>query len=243
MGHCHLGGKTLLYLIDGLYAVQDQNSWIDKSQRWQSMPFNNGWTSSIFASLDGVAIDSVAVDFLRTEPTLKNVYGTVDNYLHEAALAGNPPSGVRYQVNDGDRTMEGLGVHEHWNNSVERQYSRNLGRSEGIELIQLTPDTPMGVGSNEHPSSFVTVSAFPNPFNPETNIALNLTSACNGSLNVYDATGRLVCSLKNGLFDQGIQSFRWDGKNNSGKRVSSGVYFVRFMTNHIRTATKVTLLR
>jgi hypothetical protein len=59
----------------------------------------------------------------------------VDNYLHEAAQANNPPSRSLYDP-DGDGTrLASLGVHEHWNNAVEKKYSRNLGKSEGIELV------------------------------------------------------------------------------------------------------------
>jgi hypothetical protein len=61
-----------------------------------------------------------------------------DNYLHEAALADHPPSGVRYAP-DGV-PLKSLGVHEHWNNEVDREYSRNLGRDEGIELRVVPPN-------------------------------------------------------------------------------------------------------
>jgi hypothetical protein len=101
-------------------------------------PFNNDWCSSIFASQDQVAIDSVAFDFLVTEwpePGGPAHAGT-DDYLHEAALADNPPSGTFYDPeNDGTR-LAGLGVHEHWNNPADKQYSRNLGSGNGIELLQ-----------------------------------------------------------------------------------------------------------
>jgi hypothetical protein len=62
--------------------------------------------------------------------------GAVDNYLHEAALADRPPSGIRYDPEGDGTPLESLGVHEHWNNPQEKQYSRNLGTGEGIELIR-----------------------------------------------------------------------------------------------------------
>ncbi|MGA2694368.1 MAG: hypothetical protein ABSF76_18530, partial [Opitutaceae bacterium] len=61
-----------------------------------------------------------------------------DNYMHEAALAANPPSGTHYAP-DGV-PLKCLGVHEHWNNETDRQYSRNLGRDEGIELLKIGAD-------------------------------------------------------------------------------------------------------
>lgn len=60
----------------------------------------------------------------------------VENYLHEAGLVGNAPSGNVYQNGNGENVTN-LGVHEHWNNSVEKLYSRNLGEDEGIELVSV----------------------------------------------------------------------------------------------------------
>ena len=58
-------------------------------------------------------------------------------YLHEAALADRPPSGTFYDPDhaSGTTRLESLGVYEHWNNSKEKRYSRNLGKAQGIELV------------------------------------------------------------------------------------------------------------
>ena len=131
IGHPHLGGKTLIYMIDGVYGARHQNGEI---MRYAS--FNDGWTSSIFVSQDPVAIDSVALDFVRNEPRATDCTGQgVDNYLHEAALANDPPSRSVYDPDGDGKRLESLGVHEHWNNAAEKKYSRNLGMGEGIELV------------------------------------------------------------------------------------------------------------
>lgn len=136
------GDKTVLYMLDALIcAVSEGSSMTGDNTRWQQEPFNGGYTSSIFASQDPVAIDSVGADFLMNEPTVTENNGslrnnpTVENYLHEAALIGNPPSGTVYYNGNGEKVTN-AGVHEHWNNAQQKQYSRNLGGSEGIELIQ-----------------------------------------------------------------------------------------------------------
>ncbi|MBN2474396.1 MAG: DUF362 domain-containing protein [Pirellulales bacterium] len=129
--HKHLGGKTLLYVVDGLYGGFASSG---TPRRWET--FGNDWPSSLFISQDPVAIDSVAMDFLRAEKTLKE--GT-ENYLHEAALADSPPSGTTYDSNHDGAPLVSLGVHEHWDNATDKQYSRNLGTGEGIELISQQP--------------------------------------------------------------------------------------------------------
>lgn len=135
MGHAHLGGKTVLYLMDGLYPGKHP---IDPApRRWASPPFDGQWAASLLASQDPVAIDSVAVDFLRAEWDDPPRRSGADDYLHEAALAHDPPSGTFYDPNHPtpDKRLASLGVHEHWNNAQEKKYSRNLGTGEGIELV------------------------------------------------------------------------------------------------------------
>lgn len=145
MGHRELGGKTLLYLIDGLFGGY---FWESRPYAWKSAPFGDGtkadWPSSLFASQDPVAIDSVAYDFLAREwPNVVSggvgapgsLKGGAEDYLHESALANDPPSGTMYDPEMDGIRMASLGVHEHWNNAQEKLYSRNLGRTEGIELV------------------------------------------------------------------------------------------------------------
>jgi hypothetical protein len=139
MGHTHIGGKTLLYLIDGLYPGVHPTE--HAPRKWSTHPFNGQWASSLLASQDPVAIDSVAFDFLWAEWNDYPHMSGADDYLHEAALADNPPSGTFYDADHAANTarLASLGVHEHWNNAKDKQYGRNLGKPEGIELVRVGP--------------------------------------------------------------------------------------------------------
>ena len=148
MGHADLGGKTVLYMIDGLFGGY---YWEGTPYKWIMPPFNGDWPSSLFASQDPVAIDSVAHDFLREEwPNVVedgqgepgSLQGGAQDYLHEAALAHDPPSGTFYDPENDASAIPSLGVHEHWNNPDEKKYSRNLGTGDGIELISSQPPSP-----------------------------------------------------------------------------------------------------
>jgi len=148
MGHKHIGGKTLLYLIDGLYAGKHAKE--RSPRKWNTAPFNGDWTSSLFASQDPVAIDSVGFDFLWTEwDDAPHRLGTND-YLIEAALADNPPSGSFYDPDHKGNVarLASLGVYEHWNNPTDKQYSRNLRTANGIELVKLTSPVPKPSAKN-----------------------------------------------------------------------------------------------
>lgn len=139
LGHEQLGGKVVLSIIDGLYSAKVQNAVREgrSIMKWQSAPFNNDYPSSIFMSQDVVALESVCVDFMRNEPEMEWIKGSLDNYLHEAALADDPPSGTFYDPEGDGTRLKSLGVHEHWNNATDRAYSRNLGTGDGIELVSI----------------------------------------------------------------------------------------------------------
>lgn len=130
MAHPRIGGNTLLYIVDAMYVNPKHNG---RAIKFQRAPFNNGWTSSFLASNDAVAVESVVLDFIFSELPLA---ANADNFLHEAANIGNPPSGISYVGGN----LKSLGVHEHWNNPDDRQYSRNLGTGEGIELYRVELD-------------------------------------------------------------------------------------------------------
>ncbi len=137
-----LGGKTVLYMLDAIICAPSEGASItEENSKWRQAPFNGYYTSSIFVSQDPVAIDSVGADFLNNEPTVVENNGaakdiTNENYLHEAGLVSNAPSGTTYTNGNGSN-VSNLGVHEHWNNSTEKLYGRNLGKDEGIELIKI----------------------------------------------------------------------------------------------------------
>jgi len=147
MGHRHVGGKTFLCMIDGLYAGKHALGYPQNLPRkWQMQPFNNDWPSSIFVSQDQVSLDSVGFDFLFAEWPESNgpAHAATDDYLHEAALANNPPSGTFYDPEKDGTRLASLGVHEHWNNATSKQYSRNLGTGSGIELVTRLWTNPTG---------------------------------------------------------------------------------------------------
>jgi len=142
MAHHHLGGKTMLYMLDGLITAPGESTDITlKNALWRQTPFKGHFSSSLFFSQDPVAIDSVGADFLVNEPVMQEHNSSLrhnrgmENYLHEAALISNPPSGTLYSDGLG-HIVSNLGVHEHWNNIQEKLYSRNIGKKEGIELVR-----------------------------------------------------------------------------------------------------------
>ncbi len=151
MGHEQLGGKTLVYLVDGIWG---STNWGHPPIKWRMVPFNNDWPNSLFLAQDPVALESVCYDFLFEEfdedhPTeglpatsdkgpFPRFEGT-DDYLLQAADPANWPSGFEYDPENDGSVLTSLGTHEHWNNATDKLYSRNLGTGDGIELIKVLP--------------------------------------------------------------------------------------------------------
>ena len=148
LGHADFGGKGLLFLLDGLWTGTDATTYPVK---WNTPPFSGDWPSALLASQDPMALDSVGFDMCYMEwPT--GFPGTVvgaDDYLHEGALAPNPPSGTFYDPERDGTPLQSMGVHEHWNNSTDRKYSRNLSTGNGIELLWFDVGNPGDVNSDK----------------------------------------------------------------------------------------------
>ncbi|HEX5131115.1 MAG TPA: FlgD immunoglobulin-like domain containing protein, partial [Candidatus Krumholzibacteria bacterium] len=83
----------------------------------------------------------------------------------------------------------------------------------------------------------------PNPFNPLTTIAYSLASDSDVSLVVYDVRGARVKTLVSGHTRAGVQRVQWDGVDDRGSRVSSGVYFYRLVAGSFRDTKKMVLLK
>ena len=87
------------------------------------------------------------------------------------------------------------------------------------------------------------VSAVPNPFNPTTRIVFTLPQDGDVALRVYDLQGRLVRTLAGSRFSAGTHEVPWNGCDDDGAKVSSGIYFVRFATADAQSTMKVALLK
>ncbi len=220
LGHKDLGNKCLMFLIDALYAAPNQGSELDASCKWESAPFNGNWTSSFFASFDDVALESVGVDLLRTEQaasaSMIEVWGPIDNYLHEAAQADNPPSKTVYDPEKDGIRLKSLGVHEHWNNSTDKQYSRNLGFNKGIELIPIIHQ--WGETSNSEialKDGLNKLEIFPNPASDRVYIKISSISNGSGKLEIFTMNGQLLTSQaftkRSDVFESQMNIGQWKG--------------------------------
>jgi len=88
----------------------------------------------------------------------------------------------------------------------------------------------------------VSLAAYPNPFNPHLTIRFSLPTEAEGTLIVYDVTGRQVRVLKTGQLTQSANEIVWYGQDDHGQDVASGVYFVRLVSGEHEVSRKAVLL-
>jgi hypothetical protein len=228
MTHKLLSGKNLLYIMDALWATDYE---LDVPRKWKMPPFNNTFTSSIFVSQDPVAIESVGYDFLRSEFTDASTQDVsvqmpaVDDYLHQAADSTNWPNGIKYDPNNTGVHVYSLGAHEHWNNATDKKYTRNLNPTTGTGIELFEAEQTTGVADHgTSPEYFKIYQNYPNPFNPTTTIAYSLPQSSSVAVTIYDIQGRHIKSYTFNTQSAGYQRVVWNGTNDGGKPISSGVY-------------------
>ena len=83
----------------------------------------------------------------------------------------------------------------------------------------------------------------PNPFNPVTRISYELRTAVNVTLRIYDVDGRRIRNLVATRQGPGLFTSEWNGTNNRGQRVASGIYFYRLVAGSFVQTKKMVLLK
>ncbi len=117
-----------------------------------------------------------------------------------------------------------------------------VGESEGSKGVNVGPTS---VDDEDMLPTMETklVRAFPNPFNPETIIEFSLKDTDEVTIEIFDIKGKRVRILVEDTFDSGHHKAVWKGDNNSGRRLSSGVYFYRMRTSEYMETKKVLMLK
>ncbi len=158
----------------------------------------------------------------------------VAQHMGESTTAAAPFAGVRDRV---ELTPE---IVRAWITQAQAENDGSLAFQQGIANLQ-------SLFASLLPEETVLLANYPNPFNPETWIPYQLSDAADVSLTVYSARGLVVRQLSlghkaAGLYESRSRAVYWDGKNEQGEPVASGVYFYTLTAGDF-TATRKMLLR
>jgi hypothetical protein len=244
MSYEHLGGKTLIYIGDFLWSTSEEHL---PPVKFQTAPFNNDWSSSILVSLDPVAVASVALDILQEEFQVEDESATpprftfvrfsgVDDYLHQAASSDWWPDSLVYDPEGDGTPIPSLGVHEHWNNAVDKQYTRNLGTGEGIELLyENLQQEPTSI--EDITSGGFHVSAYLSYGNSILNLEFDQDIPGRTNVDIFSLSGRLMQSSS-------LESIRAEAVNQiSLDAYPPGYYLVSIQSGSMHSSVPVLISR
>jgi hypothetical protein len=118
----------------------------------------------------------------------------------------------------------------------QREYQLVVGKMDFVEKISSR--------FNNIPKSFQMAQNYPNPFNPETQVRFELPKTTRISLEIFDVMGRKIKTLASNKYrEPGYYEVRWDGKNDRGRDVASGLYLMYLRTAEYKKAIKMILQR
>ncbi len=128
---------------------------------------------------------------------------------------------------------------------VESSYSN--GESAGVkaggnQLVSIT-DKITSVEENILPTEYSLMQNYPNPFNPSTTIEVGLKKTSDVEISIFNTLGEEVITLFSGVLSQGNYKFNWDGRDNFGTKMSSGIYLYKMKAGNFVDIKKMLLLK
>ena len=153
------------------------------------------------------------------------------------ALLVLPISVFAYQM-----LQDGISMGASYTNSSDYKLWSSVGLIAGYKVVIIEP----GIEEKDipsHPKVFSLSQNYPNPVISGIHIEYALPKATGITLTVYDVTGRTIRTLLAENQEAGYYTVGWDGKDNSGKKVATGIYFYRMETDKFKATRKLTILR
>ena len=209
------------------------------------------------------------VSFLQISEELQGIYVLPDVRALEEDPGANPNNEARFSVVSRSRQFMRFGIlhYDPERGFLNQRYppvellnasvvAVSVGRTgeefpllvdkdgDGSTDFEVHPLDP-GVTVDAPSTRFTTklMHNFPNPFNPRTEIVFSLASQHLVVLDIYDARGRHVRSLAQSVFSTGVHHVSWEGEDDRGVPVGSGVYFCRLIAGDYRSEQKIAVLR
>jgi hypothetical protein len=109
--------------------------------------------------------------------------------------------------------------------------------------VAVFPDNGQAPANEGIPEKYALLQNYPNPFNPVTQISLSLPASGHVSLKIYNIVGETIRTLVNGDMSAGSHALLWDGTDDHGHAVASGIYIYRVKTTGFSDSKKMLLLR
>ena len=133
-----------------------------------------------------------------------------------------------------------------WGSNVNSPPYHNTPDGGEVMFMELKIVFPLGSAADDPTMPSVTrllLQNYPNPFNPETTICFDMPASGPARLEIYNVRGQMVKTLAEGNHEFGRHSYVWNGTDNGGNSVSSGIYFYRLTTSSHSESRKMMLMK
>jgi hypothetical protein len=182
-------------------------------------------------NLNGVVTDAVGYGLNNVIVSLKNSQNQVIAFARTDANGSYTIENIPAQTYTVVATKLGL-------NSLTQTLILDGNESVNMTLYATT-------ANEDHTTPVLTSKMYnyPNPFNPVTNIALSIPKDSRVNVQIYNIKGQIIKNLLDNNLKAGSHTLKWDGTDDSGKTVTSGVYLVRLSGDGFKTNHKLTLMK
>ncbi len=221
---------NVVSLCDTMLAVADQSKWLDDSTNIQIASHGVSESNNIHATDLGWNLDPMYINrqIERNKDWLDNgVHNTFTDYWWNVQEDDNPvvvqwpiPMDFSYSATSSAATACSHGG--------PVGSTKHMDHSAALEI---------DVSSETLPNRFGLKQNYPNPFNPTTEIAFTLDQTADVNLSIYNMLGQKVRTLTNGSKNAGTHTLQWNGLDEMGQNVSTGIYLYR-LTSGSKSITK-----
>ncbi|HET9251804.1 MAG TPA: S8 family serine peptidase [Candidatus Eisenbacteria bacterium] len=187
------------------------------------------------AGTNGIATDGVHVLMSGTSMSAPHVTGAVALLLARPAWSAQGPAAVRDRLRATARgdSYTGVAPNDAW----------GFGKLDVTTLVLGTTITAVDGGAPAPAPRFALAPNAPNPFNPSTTIRFTLATSDRTTLRIYSPGGRLIRTLVSGHLAAGPHEATWNGQDDAGRPVSSGIYLYELAAGADRRTRKMSLLK
>jgi len=116
-----------------------------------------------------------------------------------------------------------------------------------VDQTLVVEQSPLSIHTDPElpPTDFMnSLTSYPNPFNPSTNVVFTMENPQFVELNIYDTSGKLIRTVVEGeYYPAGEHEFVWNGRNNSGQSVASGVYFCKLQAGNYHDTVRMIMIK
>ena len=264
-----LGGDTIDLVINEInyHSLDSFNTgdWIEIYNNGSESIDLNGWyftdenpehrftfpAYSIIQSGDYIVLAQDSMMFSALFPDVQNLYGSFDFGLsgggEEISLYDSSDRLIdRVEYDDGypwPIEPDGNGptlelIHPDSLNEYATSWSFSDGNGTPGYLNSVFEELSL-LDDQNYPSEFSLHFAFPNPFNSHVKIVFSIAEVSQASLAIVNILGETVRTFKNQYYTTGVNTIVWDGKNNFGHDLSTGIYFCRLKSENIDNSIKL----